>query len=187
MPGIRVRAVSISLRKKEFELPVGVLNVSAAASFLNTDVYNVVGAATVNGVPNSNLLIGPSQVRDAETGVPKNKDIVDVSYRVAKWTVDATETRYSSYRYNVGTVPFVATANGNIDQVFNPEYYLDLSVDYQALDSLRLGLRVQNVFNRYPDKYVFGNRSSGINPYSFIAPNGASGRFVDVEATYSFK
>jgi iron complex outermembrane receptor protein len=35
-----------------------------------------------------------------------------------------------------------------------------------------------NVFNEYPDKYVFGNRSSGINPYSFIAPNGASGRLI---------
>ncbi len=182
----RTRGIDI-VAKKEFDLGQGLLDVSAAVSFLNTEVFNVVGAATVNGVPNSNVLIGPSQVRDAETGVPKNKDIVDISYKVAKWTVDATETRYSSYRYNVGPVPFVATANGNIDQVFNPEVYLDFSVDYQVQESLRLGVRVQNVFDRYPDKYVLGNRSSGINPYSFIAPNGASGRFVDVEATYSFK
>jgi outer membrane receptor for ferrienterochelin and colicin len=40
---------------------------------------------------------------------------------------------------------------------------------------------------KYPDKYVLGNRSSGINPYSFIAPNGASGRFIDVLITYYFK
>jgi iron complex outermembrane receptor protein len=34
---------------------------------------------------------------------------------------------------------------------------------------------------------VNGNRSSGINPYSFIAPNGASGRFILLGANYSFK
>ncbi len=88
---------------------------------------------------------------------------------------------------NVGAVPGVATANGNIDQVFAPETYLDLAVDYQVIEQLRVAVQVQNVFNRYPDQYVLGNRSSGINPYSFIAPNGASGRFVDVQASYSFK
>ena len=100
---------------------------------------------------------------------------------------DATGTRYSSYRYNVGTVPGVATANGNIDQVFSPETYLDLSVDYQALQKLRLELLVQNALNKYPDKYVLGNRSSGINPYSFIAPNGASGRFILAGLTYTLE
>jgi iron complex outermembrane receptor protein len=81
----------------------------------------------------------------------------------------------------------VATANGNIDQVFSPETYLDLEADYQVLEQLRLGFQVQNVFNTYPDKYVLGNRSSGINPYSFIAPNGASGRVIDILITYYFR
>ena len=52
---------------------------------------------------------------------------------------------------------------------------------------MRLALHVQNVFDKYPDKYVLGNRASGINPYSFIAPNGASGRFIDVTITYYLK
>lgn len=29
--------------------------------------------------------------------------------------------------------------------------------------------------------------ANGINPYSFIAPNGASGRFVQGGVTFSFK
>jgi iron complex outermembrane receptor protein len=49
-----------------------------------------------------------------------------------------------------------------------------------------LNLLVQNVFNEYPDKYVNGNRSSGVNPYSFIAPNGASGRFVQGGVSFTF-
>jgi iron complex outermembrane receptor protein len=48
-------------------------------------------------------------------------------------------------------------------------------------------VRVDNVFDKYPEKYVDGNRSSGINQYSFIAPNGASGRFILVGAHYTFR
>ena len=36
------------------------------------------------------------------------------------------------------------------------------------------------------NKYVLGNRSSGINPYSFIAPNGASGRYIMGGLHWSF-
>jgi iron complex outermembrane receptor protein len=43
---------------------------------------------------------------------------------------------------------------------------------------------VQNLFNRYPEKYILPNRSSGINPYAFIAPNGASGRYIQAGFSY---
>ena len=102
------------------------------------------------------------------------------------WTFDVAGTRYSQYRYNVGAVPGVPTANGNVDQTFSPEFYLDAGVGYTADNGLRTDLQVQNVLNDYPDKYVTGNRSSGINPYSFIAPNGASGRFVQLSLSYAF-
>ena len=84
-------------------------------------------------------------------------------------------------------IEFVAqAANGNVDQVFSPETYLDIGFSYAAPASWRLDVLVQNVLNDYPDKYVLGNRASGINPYSFIAPNGASGRFIQGSVTYSF-
>jgi iron complex outermembrane receptor protein len=107
-------------------------------------------------------------------------------YRLGAWSIDATATYYDSYTYNVGEIPGVATANGNIDQEFSPETFVDLGFDYALSEGLRLNVLVQNVFNEYPDKYVNGNRSSGINPYSFIAPNGASGRFVQGGVTFSF-
>ena len=76
--------------------------------------------------------------------------------------------------------------NGNIDQVFSPETYFDFNVDYQVTDAVTANLQVQNLFNEYPDTYVPGNRSSGINPSSFIAPNGASGRFILGGVHWSF-
>ena len=182
----RTRGLDV-VGRKQFQLPVGTLDVSAAASLFSTQVSDVHNMVTVNGVPNSVAAIGVSRLRDAETGIPKNKVILDARYSVSAWSFDATATHYGRYSYNAGNVSGTATANGNIDQVFATENYLDLEASYQALEQLRLALQVQNVFDKYPDKYVFGNRASGINPYSFIAPNGASGRFIDLTVTYYFK
>jgi iron complex outermembrane receptor protein len=182
----RTRGIDI-VAQKLFDLGGGSdLSLSAATSFLNTTVSDVRGGVTVNGVVNSNAPIGPARIRDAQTGVPKNKIILDARYDVGPWSVDVTDTRYSSYRYNVGAVPFVPTANGNVDQVFSPENYVNLGIDYLIRKELRAELLVENLFDRYPDRYVTGNRSSGINPYSFIAPNGASGRFIEVGLSYTF-
>ena len=179
----RTDGVDIVGRKK-LRFDVGTLDLTAAASFLNTVTRDVnrtvqVGTATIT-------VIGNARLRDAESGTPRNKQILSGRYTIGAWSVEATGTRYASYRYNVGNTPGVATANGNVDQEFSPESYLDLGVSYTTLKNLRLDLQLQNALNRYPDKYVTGNRSSGINPYSFIAPNGASGRFVQAGATWSF-
>lgn len=170
--------------KKSFVLPVGKLDLTASASFLNTATRDVKRTVTV-GV-STITVVGNARLRDAESGTPRNKQILSARYTAGPWAVEATGTRYASYRYNVGTTPGVATANGNIDQEFSPEQYLDLGVSYTTQKDLRLDLSIQNALNRYPDKYVTGNRSSGINPYSFIAPNGASGRFVQLGLTKSF-
>ena len=179
----RTNGVDLVARKR-FEFNSSRLDLLLATSYLDTQVSNV--KSTVNVGASALTVIGNARIRDAETGVPKNKIVLNGAYAVGPWSIDATATRYSEYTYNVGNVPGVATANGNIDQTFSPETYLDLSLAYQALDNLSFDLQVQNVFNKYPDKYVLGNRSSGINPYSFIAPNGASGRFIQAVLNWSF-
>jgi len=170
--------------RKQFVFDGSRLNLSAAASFLDTEVENVNRAVNIGGA--EVIAIRDAKLRDAETGTPRNKVIVNGRYTIGDWSTDATVTRYGKYRYNVGDVPGVAAANGNVDQVFSPETYLDLGVSYAGGASWRIDVLVQNVLNEYPDKYVIGNRASGINPYSFIAPNGASGRFVQGSLTYSF-
>ena len=162
--------------RRQFQFANSRFDVTLAASLLDTSVRNVNSAVQVGGA--SLTAIGNSRIRDAETGVPKNKVVLGGTYALGLWLFDATATRYASYTYNVGNVPGVATANGNIDQTFSPETYFDFSAAYQLRDNVSVDLQVQNLFNKYPDQYALGNRSSGINPYSFIAPNGASGRFV---------
>ncbi|MFC4307651.1 TonB-dependent receptor plug domain-containing protein [Steroidobacter flavus] len=177
----RTRGVDL-VGRQQLKLAGGTLDLTAAASFLDTEVERLNPFTNIGTSP----VIGASRVRDAETGIPKNKYILNGRYSYGAWSVDLTGTYYSSYTYNVGETPGLATANGNIDQEFSPETYFDLGFDYELLQGLRLNLLVQNVFNKYPEKYVNGNRSSGINPYSFIAPNGASGRFIQGGVTFSF-
>jgi iron complex outermembrane receptor protein len=171
--------------QKLFALNVGQLNVSLATSYDSTTVWDPNNTVSIGGA--AITVLNNSRFRDAETGTPKNKVILSGQYTWSAWNFEATGTRYSAYRYNVGNIPNTVQANGNVDQVFAPETYLDLGLGYDVHEHLRLNVRVDNAFDKYPDRYVNGNRSSGINPYSFIAPNGASGRFVLLGANYTFR
>jgi iron complex outermembrane receptor protein len=171
--------------QKFFALPVGKLDVSLATSYDTTSVKNPNNTVDVGGA--TLTVLNNSRFRDAQTGVPKNKVILSGHYSVAAWAIDATATRFSSYRYNVGNVPNTVQPNGNVDQVFSPETYLDLGFGYAVQDNVHLSLLIDNVFDKYPERYVDGNRSSGLNQYSFIAPNGASGRFILLGANWSFR
>jgi iron complex outermembrane recepter protein len=170
--------------QKYFVLPVGRLDLSLGGSYHTTQVSDPNSLVTIGGTTLN--VLNSSHFRDAQTGTPKTKVILSGRYSLGPWAAEVTGTRYSSYRYNVGNIPNVVQANGNVDQEFSPETYVDLLVSYNIRESLRLGVSVQNLLDRYPDKYVDGNRSSGINQYSFIAPNGAAGRFILVDANWSF-
>ena len=118
--------------RKQFEFDGGTLDLTAAASFLDTEVEQRERQVNVGGT--AITVIGNSRIRDAETGVPKNKYILNGRYSLrplGPWTRPLRIT--AATRYNVGNVPGVATANGNIDQEFSPETYVDLGVDYELL------------------------------------------------------
>jgi iron complex outermembrane receptor protein len=168
--------------KQQLRLAGGQLELSAAASLVRTKVSDVDRYVTIGGA--QLLAIGNAKVRDAETGTPKNKLVLGARYAIGSWTWNLDATRYGKYRYNVGDVAGSVAANGNTDQEFSPETYVDAAVAYKLGERWRLDLNVQNLFNRYPDKYIQANRASGINPYSFIAPNGASGRFAYLGFSY---
>jgi len=158
----------------------GVLDLSLGLSFLRTKASNVKDTVSVNGT--TVRVVNAYRVRDIEDGVPKNKLVLGGRYTYRDWTVDTTVTRYGEYTYNAAA----GAVNGNHDQTFSPEWYVDLNLGYRITSNLRLELGAQNLFNKYPDKYDTTNRASGINPYSFIAPNGAAGRFVYAGANFIF-
>jgi iron complex outermembrane receptor protein len=170
--------------RRQWRFGGGQLELSAALSLLRTTVDDVQRTVDIGGA--RILAIGGAKVRDAETGTPKNKVILGARWASGPLTVSADATRYGSYRYNVGDVANSVAPNGNTDQVFAPETYADASVAYKLDAHWKIDINVQNLFNRYPEKYILANRASGINPYSFVAPNGASGRFVQAGLSYKF-
>jgi len=180
----RTDGVDVVAKKHEV-LPVGLLDLTLATSYHTTAVSNPHNTVTIGGATLVDL--NNSRFRDAETGIPKTKVILSGDYTLGAWLFELTGTRYSSYRYNVGNVPGVVQANGNVDQQFAPENYVDLAIGYLIRENVRVNLNVQNLLDKYPAKYVDGNRASGINQYSFIAPNGASGRFILLGANWTFK
>jgi iron complex outermembrane receptor protein len=170
--------------QKFIVLPVGQLDLSLAGSYHTIQISDPNNYVTIGGT--SIDVLNNYHFRDAKTGTPKAKVILSGRYSVGPWATELTGTHYSSYRYNVGNIPNTVQANGNVDQEFSPENYVDFLLTYAAPENIRLSLSVQNLFDHYPDKYFDGNRSSGINPYSFIAPNGASGRFILIGVNWSF-
>jgi len=157
---------------------------TAALSIHKTTVSNVNSYATIGGT--RYLAISGYQVRDAERGTPDNKIVLDARYKTGSWIWDGNFTHYGSYWYDAGNIAGTVSPNGNVDQEFAPEGYVNGGVTYKVNNSWHLDLSVQNLFNKYPEQYVKGNSASGINPYSFIAPNGAAGRYLYAGASFVF-
>ncbi len=173
------RGVDIAARTLLEHVAEGSLDLGASLSLLDTYVPAGSLRNTANIGGNTFTLISNAKVRDAEFGTPRDKFIVFGTYVRSAWTIDAAITRYGQYRYDINAT------NGAHDQEFSPEIYVDLALRYRVTTSTELTLGSTDLFNRYPDAYDPGNRQSGVNKYSFIAPNGASGRFVYAAVRYS--
>lgn len=170
------KGIDIVAKKRFDDVAGGRLSLSLAASFSDVELSNVRNKLEVNG--STFTVIDPYRVRDAERGTPGSKFIFDVNYDLDAFSANVTVKHYGAYWYNASASGLAAGGNGNRDQRFSPETYVDLALSYELLTNLRLTAGAQNIFNKYPDKYVLGNRSNGVNAYGFIHPNGSSGRFV---------
>jgi iron complex outermembrane receptor protein len=173
------RGVDTTARLHIDQALAGALDLGASLSLLDTYVPpgSLHNKATIGG--NTFTVISNAKVRDAEFGTPRSKFVVYGTYTRSQWTIDTTVTRYGQYRYDINAT------NGATDQVFSPETYLDLDARYRFTQHAQVALGANNLLNRYPDPYLPGNRQSGVNKYSFIAPNGAAGRFVYLALNYS--
>jgi iron complex outermembrane receptor protein len=173
------RGLELTGRQRLEPVGHGTLDLTAELSLIDTTVNPNTVHATANIGTSIFTAIAPAQIRDVEYGTPRNKLILDARYAIGRWVADGTFTRFGQYRYDANGT------NGIADQVFQPETYVDLGFTYRATDRARLELGAQNLLNRYPDPYNIGNRQSGVNKYSFIAPNGSAGRFVYAGVNYT--
>jgi iron complex outermembrane receptor protein len=131
---------------------------------------------TANGL----TLIDRQTINRLTVGSPKDKFSLATDWTLGAWGARGVVTRYGSF-----TVP---QNDARLDQVYDPQWVLDLSASVKLGKNWRLSVGIDNVTDRYPDQVTSaGNlNNNGINPYSGFAPNGFNGRYYYAKAGYSW-
>ncbi|MBA5638186.1 TonB-dependent receptor [Duganella sp. LX20W] len=131
---------------------------------------------TANGL----TLIDRQTINRMTVGSPRDKFSLATEYTAGPWNGRVTVTRYGSF-----TVP---QNNPALDQVYDPQWVLDLAASVKLGNRWKLTAGIDNATNRYPDQVTSaGNlNNNGINPYSGFSPNGFNGRFYYAKAGYSW-
>lgn len=131
---------------------------------------------TANGL----ILIDRQTINRLTVGSPKDKFSLATDYTLGAWNARGVVTRYGSF-----TVP---QNNPAQDQVYDPQWVLDLSASVKLSKNWRLSVGVDNVTDKYPDTItsVANLNLNGINLYSGWAPNGFNGRYYYAKAGYSW-
>ncbi|USX15765.1 TonB-dependent receptor [Oxalobacteraceae bacterium OTU3CAMAD1] len=131
---------------------------------------------TANGL----TLIDRQTINRLTVGSPKDKFSLATDYTLGAWNARGVITRYGSF-----TVP---QNNPAQDQVYDPQWVLDLSASVKLSKNWRLSVGVDNVTDKYPDTItsVANLNLNGINLYSGWAPNGFNGRYYYAKAGYSW-
>ena len=163
------------------------LNLANAGRYDFTLAYNHNQNSVENVAPNPALLtangltlIDRQTILRTTVGSPKDKLSLSTDWTLGSWGARATVTRYGSF-----TVP---QNNPALDQVYDPQWVLDVSGSVKLGKNWKLTAGIDNASNRYPDQVTSaGNlNNNGINPYSGFAPNGFNGRFYYAKAAYSW-
>ena len=109
---------------------------------------------------------------------PRMKLILNEQYTVGRWNLSGTLTRYGRYTSYSATNPLY-------DQVFSPEWVLDLAANYNV-DRWTFTLGANDALDNYPDRNIPGNSNNGTLRYSTFAPFGYNGAYVYGKVRYSW-
>jgi iron complex outermembrane receptor protein len=107
---------------------------------------------------------------------PRSKLILDERYDVGNWEFGGTLTRY-------GSVTDYSSTSYIYDQVFSPEWLLDLNANY-FLDNWTFTLGGDNVLDNYPDRTRADQNTNGVFPYPQLSPFGFSGAYFYTKVSY---
>ena len=105
-----------------------------------------------------------------EKNLPQQTMNLTANYNVGDWDFLARTRYYGEW------TDFSFNADGDIHQDFGAEVFTDVSVSYNATDTLSLRLGAENIFDSYPEEAEFQANRGLI--YSRNAPYDTDGRRV---------
>ncbi len=110
-------------------------------------------------------------------GAPRDKFLLAGVWRAGDWTFSGTATRYGEFS--------ALNANPALDQTFGAKWTVDISAAYQ-LGQWNFALGGDNIFDAYPDEFIFATSNSGQLPYPRNAPFGFNGAFAYAKVGYAW-
>lgn len=141
-----------------FDAGAGRLNLTGSFNYNKTEV--------VGGSLESN---DTSRIR-FEKNLPQRTMNLTANYNVGDWDFLARTRYYGEW------TDFSFNANGDIHQDFGAEVFTDVSVGYNATDTLSLRVGAENIFDSYPEEAEYQANRGLI--YSRNAPYDTDGRRV---------
>ena len=145
----------------------GKLNVTASASFTNTDVdkinvptalaEQVLAGESIDAVKST--LFNREERNRLEDALPRTKGNLMARYSIDRWNL---MTRASLF----GNVKYKPTNEAN-DETFDAKVLFDVDVGFEVLTGVNVHVGANNVFDTFPDKHQkAANISNGNFPYS---------------------
>lgn len=176
----------------DMDLGDGILGLSLAANFTETDIDSVKAPDSLSSVPGIQDVIFTSQDRSIITEwQPEDRINFTANYGLDDWDVVLALSRYGEY-----------TVEDGGRQTYDAEILVDTQLAYNFGERLRLKVGGNNIFDTTPDKNLVGQTrggtivdgngdvivdSPGVFQYSRrSAPFGFNGAYWYVGADYSF-
>jgi iron complex outermembrane receptor protein len=148
-------------------LEKGNLDFTLAANFNKTTVGDKLNIpAALQG--QDSVYFSPAEKALIETGNPRAKANFAIQYRIGKFNAMVRETYFGEVTRN--GFPF------GIVQKHQGKFVLDLSAGYDITKNFSLTVGVNNVFDVFPDKQVYGNSYFGVFQYAPVQM-GTTGAF----------
>ena len=153
-----------------WKLDSGSLHLTFGYNYNKTDIEKIAPNPPQLTAGNLDLQrIGRVEQGRITVGAPRDKFLLGGSWVLDKWRFDSTATRYGNFS--------IFNADPTLDQTFGAKWNLDLAATY-TIDRWDFTVGADNIFNAYPDEFIFATSNGGQLPYPRNSPFGFNGAFV---------
>jgi len=152
----RTKGVDVVLDYPNIEIGTGKMGLNLSMNFNNTEIVGEIATPKILKDNGYNIFNHQEQMRITDVR-PKSKILFGIDYKIGKYDLTLNNTYFGKVT--------VAAPDPADDQVLNPKVVTDFSLNYKFSNKFNAGLKLNNIFDVYPDELVEGH------------PLGASGRF----------
>jgi iron complex outermembrane receptor protein len=159
----------------DMQTDIGDFATTLSANYTSTEVRNRKNTVTPDG--RSFVLIDDMSKGNIENVIPKVKGNIGETYTAGPWQVNGRVNVFGNY------TQYTLINNVITPQTFGAQATVDLAVNYDVTDNLRLTAGGENVLNSYPSKerrgiYPITHSTANGSIYLDDAPDGYNGAFI---------